>query len=163
MWARWWLGSSPHSHVHTISVTHTASTPLKLFHVTLDQSNTPHNAPVLYPIIHHIGTKMCIRAAHLFSNAEYCGYGTGALWDLWDWFIASHPPTPLPLPTPHPVSKSRPSLNSLLHLHHLSCHWVSPRTCFLSSNSYSNSYSNFYSGPSATGSNPCLSFLGHCV
>ena len=40
-----------------------------------------HNAPVLYPTMHHSSQK----CAHF--SCEWCivGHGMGALWDLWDW------------------------------------------------------------------------------
>ena len=41
------------------------------------------NAPVLYPTIHH-SEKKC---AHCCSEWCIVRYGTGALWDYWDWTI----------------------------------------------------------------------------
>ena len=44
-----------------------------------------HKAPLLYPIIHHSEQKY----AHFCSEWYIVGYGTSALWDLWDWSIIS--------------------------------------------------------------------------
>ena len=44
-----------------------------------------HNAPVPYPTMHHSEQK----CAHFCSEWCIMGYGRGALWDLWDWSIAS--------------------------------------------------------------------------
>ena len=41
------------------------------------------NAPVPYPIMFHSEQK----CAHFCSEWSIVGYGTGALWDLWDWSI----------------------------------------------------------------------------
>ena len=42
-----------------------------------------HSAPVPYPTMHHSEQK----CAHFCSDWCILGYGTGALWDLWDWSI----------------------------------------------------------------------------
>ena len=43
-----------------------------------------HNAPVPYPTQYTTVKQKC---AHFCSIVVYRGYGTGALWDLWDWAI----------------------------------------------------------------------------
>ena len=58
----------------------------------IDQFNKSHNAPAIYPTIHHSEQK----CAHFCSEWRFVGYGTGASWDLWDWSNApiwSHPMT----------------------------------------------------------------------
>ena len=46
---------------------------------TIDQFHKYHNAPVPYPTIRpHFCSELCI-----------VGYGTGALWDLWDWLMVT--------------------------------------------------------------------------
>ena len=42
-----------------------------------------HNVPFPDPTIHHSEQK----CAHFCSEWWIVGFGTGALWDLWDWFI----------------------------------------------------------------------------
>ena len=48
-----------------------------------------HHAPVAYPAMHHFVTEMCT-CVHI-SVTKWCivGYGTGALWDLWDGSIST--------------------------------------------------------------------------
>ena len=48
------------------------------------QSDNSHNAPFPYPTIHYIGTEMF---TFLFQCGVFVRYGTGALWDDWDWSI----------------------------------------------------------------------------
>ena len=47
------------------------------------QIHKSHHAPVLYPTMHHSEQKY----ARFVSEWCIVGYRTGALWDLWDWFI----------------------------------------------------------------------------
>ena len=49
-----------------------------------DLIHKSHNAAVPYPTMHHSEQK----CAHFCSEWCIVGYGTGALWDLWDWSIA---------------------------------------------------------------------------
>ena len=51
--------------------------------MTVDQSHISHNAPVPYPTMHYSEHK----CAHFCSEWCIVGYGTGALWDMWDWSI----------------------------------------------------------------------------
>ena len=48
-------------------------------------SHESHNTLDKYPIMHHFLTEMCTHV-HI-SVTKWCivRYGTGALWDLWDW------------------------------------------------------------------------------
>ena len=56
--------------------------------------NSPHNLPVPYPTMHHSEQK----CAHFCSEWCIVGYGTGALWDLWDWSIGGHVSYPIDSP-----------------------------------------------------------------
>ena len=47
------------------------------------QIHKSHNAPVPYPTMQHSEQK----CAHFCSEWCIVGYGTGALWHLWDWSI----------------------------------------------------------------------------
>ena len=47
----------------------------------IDQIHESHNAPVPHPTVHHSEQK----CAHFCSEWCIVGYGTGALWDLWDY------------------------------------------------------------------------------
>ena len=49
----------------------------------IDISHKSHNVPVPYPTIQHSEQK----CAHCCSERCIVGYGTGALWDLWDCSI----------------------------------------------------------------------------
>ena len=51
--------------------------------IAVDQIHKFHNVPVPYPKIQHSEQK------YAYFCSEWCivGYGTGALWDLWDWCI----------------------------------------------------------------------------
>ena len=53
-------------------------------------SHKSHNAPDPYPTMHHSEQKY----PHFCSEWCIVGYGTGPLWDLWDWsienFIMAH-------------------------------------------------------------------------
>ena len=49
----------------------------------IDQFHKSHNALIPYPTIHDSEQK----CAHFSSEWCIVGYVTGALWDLWDWFI----------------------------------------------------------------------------
>ena len=70
-------------------------------HVTtlIDLIHKSHNAPVLYPTMHHSEQKF----THFCSEWCIVGYGTGASWDLWHWSVLwglilmplSIPPNPL--------------------------------------------------------------------
>ena len=51
--------------------------------VAIDYSHKSHNAPIPYPTTHHSEQK----CAHFCSEWCIVGYGTGALWGLWDWYI----------------------------------------------------------------------------
>ena len=65
-------------------------------------SRKSHNASGKYPAMHHVVTEMCM-CAHFCYNMLHCGvpisvtrwcivgYGALALWDLWDWSIATMP------------------------------------------------------------------------
>ena len=50
---------------------------------SIDQSHKSHNTPVPYSIMQY-AEKKC---AHVCSEWCIVGYGTDALWDLWDWAI----------------------------------------------------------------------------
>ena len=49
----------------------------------IDLINKSQNAPVPYPTMLHSEQ----RCAHFCSEWSIVGYGTGAFWDLWNWFI----------------------------------------------------------------------------
>ena len=52
----------------------------------------PHNASGKYPTMHHFVTEMCTHV-HISDTKWYIvGYGTGAVWDLWDESIWWHQP-----------------------------------------------------------------------
>ena len=54
----------------------------------IDPSHKSHSASDKYPTMHHFVKQMC---THLhISVTKWCivGYGTDALWDIWDWSIA---------------------------------------------------------------------------
>ena len=58
-------------------------TPYRLFwssHHLIDKFHKLHNAPVPYPTMHHSDQK----CAHFCPEWWIVGYGTGALWALWD-------------------------------------------------------------------------------
>ena len=57
------------------------------WNATQDWSHKSHNTPVTYPTMHHSEQK----CEHFRSEWWFVGYGTGALWDLWIWFIVIHP------------------------------------------------------------------------
>ena len=49
----------------------------------IDQIPISYIVPVPYPTMHHSEQ----RCAHLCSEWGIVGYGTGALWNLWDWSV----------------------------------------------------------------------------
>ena len=49
----------------------------------IDLIHKIHNAPVPYPTIYHSEQK----CSYFCSEWRIVGYGTGALWHLWDWSI----------------------------------------------------------------------------
>ena len=51
----------------------------------IKHSGKSHNSPVPYPTMHHSEQK----CAHFCSEWCIVGYGTGALWDFWEWSIIS--------------------------------------------------------------------------
>ena len=51
----------------------------------IDTSPKSHNAVVIYPTMYH--SQKC---AHFCSECCIVGYGTGVLWDLWDWSTGWH-------------------------------------------------------------------------
>ena len=46
-----------------------------------------HNASDKYPTIYHFITEMCTYVYISVTKCCIVGYGTDALWDLWDWSI----------------------------------------------------------------------------
>ena len=62
-----------------------SSYPLKIAkHHGIDLIHKSRNAPLPYPTMHHPEQK----CAHFCSEWYIVGWGTGALWDLWDWSIS---------------------------------------------------------------------------
>ena len=55
----------------------------------IDQVHKSQNAPAPYPTMLHSEQK----CAHFCSEQGIMGYGTGAFWDLWMWFIAMEMPS----------------------------------------------------------------------
>ena len=55
--------------------------------IWIDLSHKSHNAPILYPTMHHFVTETCT-CVHV-SVTKWCivGYLSNALWDLWEWSI----------------------------------------------------------------------------
>ena len=54
----------------------------------IGQTHKSHNAPVSYPTMHHSEQK----CAHFWSELFIVGYGTSALWDLWNGSIGEDHP-----------------------------------------------------------------------
>ena len=56
---------------------------------TIDPSHKSHHASDKYPTMHHFVSEMCT-CVHI-SVTKWCivGYGTGALWDLWNGSIVT--------------------------------------------------------------------------
>ena len=60
------------------------------FQTSTDLIDPPHKSNDTsdkYPIMNHFVTEMCIHGHISVKNWCIMGYGTGALWDLWDWSI----------------------------------------------------------------------------
>ena len=73
-----WLG-------HQSFIVQSRTDPKVVINVITDLIHKSHNAPAPYPTIHHSEQK----CAHFCSVWCIVGYGTGALWNLQDWLIAT--------------------------------------------------------------------------
>ena len=71
-------------HFYVCQLTWITNPRMHLFHISeCSIQNRNVHAPVPYPRMLHSEQK----CAHFCSEWRILGYGTGAFWDLWNWFI----------------------------------------------------------------------------